>query len=217
MTPIKTTTTNTKTVFQKAPFRVLATLLLIQGVMIGQVLLRPAAAQTGAAQDCTKISDEPTRTACWLKKAKAGDKNLRDSWLNGVNLRNADLSKADMTATRAVGALLSETNLTGTNLGLAHLEKADMRQANLTGALLIGANLTQTSLYAANLTKANLTGANLTKARVYQADLRGANLTKANLTGANLCGTNLTGANLTGAILTGIQKDAKTKGLPPGH
>ncbi|WP_395095144.1 pentapeptide repeat-containing protein [Armatimonas sp.] len=183
MTPTTTTTTNTKTVFQKAPFRVLATLLLIQGVMIGQVLLRPAAAKPGASEDCTKISVEPQRTACWLKKAKAGDKNLRDSWLNGVNLNNADLSHADMTATRAVKAYLGNANLTGTNLGLAHLEKADLRQANMIGADLRGANLT---------------GANLNRAKLHNADLRGANLT---------------GASLNGADLTGIKKDKDTKGL----
>ncbi|WP_309710715.1 hypothetical protein [Armatimonas sp.] len=81
MTPVTTTTTNTKTttgktntttktttVFQKAPFRVLAALLLIEGVMIGQVLSRPGAAQTGAAEDCNQISDPEARAACWLKK-----------------------------------------------------------------------------------------------------------------------------------------------------
>ena len=86
MTPVTTTTTNTKTVFQKAPFRVLATLLLIQGVMIGQVLLRPAAAQTGAAQDCNKISDLKAQSICWADKARKGVKSLRNSFMPGKDL-----------------------------------------------------------------------------------------------------------------------------------
>ena len=39
------TKTNTKSVFRKAPFRVLVTLLIIEGVMIGQVLSRPGEAK----------------------------------------------------------------------------------------------------------------------------------------------------------------------------
>ena len=118
MTPV-TTTPNTKTAFQKTPcgvmktrtFIVLATLLLI-----GQVLVRPAAAQTGAAEDCTKISDEPQRTACWLKKAKAGEKDLRNSLLNGVDLSKAKLSKTDLSGARLRGADLRSAMLTGANL-----------------------------------------------------------------------------------------------------
>nr|WP_309684677.1 pentapeptide repeat-containing protein [Armatimonas sp.] len=136
MTPVTTTTTNTKTVFQtKAPlgvmktrtFTVLATLLLIEGVMIGQVLSRPAAAKTGAAEDCNQISDELKRSDCWAKKAKAGDKNLRNSFMPGRYVGGADLSKADLCGARLVGTDLTKANLSGANLTGANLKGAILR------------------------------------------------------------------------------------------
>jgi uncharacterized protein YjbI with pentapeptide repeats len=202
MTP--TTTTNTKTVFQKAPlgvmktrtFTVLATLLLIEGVMIGQVLSRPGASQTGqqqtvAAEDCKKVIDPKVRAACWVRKAKTGRKDLTGAELLGADLRGVDLTGTDLTGATLTVALLTKATLTG---------------ATLTGANLTNADLSKAKLTEANLSKANLTGAKLT----------GANLSKANLTGADLTGADLTGATLTGADLTGIKKDANTKGLPPG-
>ena len=207
MTPV-TTTTNTKTVYRKAlfgvmktrTFIVLATLLLIDGVMIGQVLARPTAAQTGAAEDCTKIpqSDEPRLTACWLKKAKAGDKNLRNSWLNGVDLSKAKLVEADMSGARLVKADLTR----------ADLRHADMREADMRMTILNQANLAQ-----ADLIGANLTGAWMPGAYMIGTDLRKADLTNADLHNADLRGANLTDAKLTGAKLTGIKKDKNTKGL----
>ena len=138
MTPVPTPTTNTKTVFQKAPFgamktrtfSVLATLLLIEGVMIGQVLSRPAAAQTGAAQDCNKISDLNARAACWEKKARAGEKNLSGAFLPGKDLSKAFLNKANLNKAMLLGA-----NLTGADLRGADLRKAFLLQTNLTGII----------------------------------------------------------------------------------
>ncbi|WP_309708805.1 pentapeptide repeat-containing protein [Armatimonas sp.] len=184
MTPVTTTTTNTKTVFQKAPFRVLATLILIQGVMIGQVLLRPAAAQTGAAENCNKISVEAQRIACWVKKAKAGEKNL-----TGANLSGADLA----------GVNLRFANLTGANLYMADLSGANLSAANLGGAKMTNVDLEGAKLRGANLSKADLRGANLSKADLSLADLRGVNLSQTHLYKT----TNL----------DGIKTDKDTKGL----
>jgi len=68
----------------------------------------------------------------------------------------------------------------------ANLYEADLRLANLTEAYLMGVNLTR-----ANLTKASLIKADLTGAILIEAILIKANLIEANLTGANLIGANL--------------------------
>jgi Family of unknown function (DUF5758)/Pentapeptide repeats (8 copies) len=76
-----------------------------------------------------------------------------------ANLRDADLSYAD---------------LIGTNLRDADLRCASLLGANLRGANLRGANLSYANLRGANLRGANLRGANLSYATLRDADLRGA-------------------------------------------
>jgi len=88
--------------------------------------------------------------------------------------------------------VFGKVDLRSANLSRANLTKAKLRKALLTRADLSGANLTK-----AKLIKANLSGANLTKANLSGADLSGAYLTGANLTDANLFGANLTDANWT--------------------
>ena len=72
-------------------------------------------------------------------------------WLNGeggsrANLRDADLSGADLS-----GANLRDADLRGANLSCANLRGADLRGANLSGA----------NLSCANLSNANLSGASM--------------------------------------------------------
>ena len=104
----------------------------------------------------------------------------------GVNLKGASLTGAD----------LIDANLTG-----ADLTRANLWRANLTGAYLTDANLTGADMRGAYLTDANLTGANLTGAYLTDADMRGAYLTDANLTGADMRGADLRGADMGGADL----------------
>jgi len=106
----------------------------------------------------------------------------------GVNLKGASLTGAD----------LIDANLTG-----ADLTRANLWRANLTGAYLTDANLTGADMRGAYLTDANLTGANLTGAYLTDADMRGAYLTDANLTGADMRGADLRGADMRGADLRG--------------
>ena len=110
------------------------------------------------------------------------------------SLRDADLSYSD----------LRDADLTGANLTGADLSYSDLRDANLTGADLRGAYLR-----GANLEGVNLEGANLTGADLRGAYLRGANLKGANLEGADLRGAYLRGANLKGADLTGVIGNCK--------
>ena len=96
-----------------------------------------------------------------------GDPTGKQADLTWANLREADLTRADLT-----GADLAWADLTRADLTEANLTKADLRWANLTGADLRGADLTEADLHWANLTGADLRGADLTgtKALAFQAD-----------------------------------------------
>ena len=98
-----------------------------------------------------------------------------------------------------VEAYLEGANLRGADLEGAYLRGANLRDADLAGANLRGANLRDAYLRGANLRGADLADANLRGANLRGADLVGANLRGANLRGADLVGANLRGANLRGA------------------
>ena len=76
--------------------------------------------------------------------------------------------------TDGVRANLREANLSGANLYEADLCGADLRGANLREADFRGANLSGANLYEADLRGADLRGADLRWATLYEADLRGA-------------------------------------------
>jgi len=129
------------------------------------------------------------RTRHALEKATAARADLRDA-----NLSGADLS----------GAYLRDADLSGADLSGAYLRDAYLRDANLSGAYLRDADLS-----GAYLRDANLSGADLSGADLRDANLSGANLSGANLSGAYLSGAYLRDANLSGAYLSG----AKVKNL----
>ena len=126
------------------------------------------------------------------------------------SLRNANLKEVN----------LSEANLKGADLSEADLSGANLKGANLTKAILGGANLTGANLSSANLTRASLGGANLTGANLTRADFTSARLSWANLTDAKFNQTNLNWASLRDANLFGVdvtQMSFKTKNIsyPP--
>ncbi|WP_024750382.1 pentapeptide repeat-containing protein [Crocosphaera subtropica] len=106
--------------------------------------------------------------------------------LNYADLKDHNLSKADLS-----GADLNYANLSGANL-----TSANLRYANLRGADLSGADLSET-----NFTYANLSGASLRYANLSRANLTSANLSGADLNCALLRGANFSDANLSGALL----------------
>lgn len=166
------------------PFRILASLLMLEGVLIARVLSTPPQpkpqttevcnneyeldAQFGKATLAVRQAEEKKAVDCWTKKAKAGEKNL-------------------------VKAYLIKADLTGAALGGANLSQSRME----------GANLTKASLLRANLTEAGLTGANLTGARLWGADLTKAILEETNLTGTDFKDAKMIEAHLNGATLSG--------------
>jgi uncharacterized protein YjbI with pentapeptide repeats len=130
-----------------------------------------------------------------LKEANLSVANLSQANLIGTNLSQAHLSGANLSGANLSQAHLSNANLSQTHLGGANLSQADLSQANLNGA----------DLFEADLSQANLSGADLREADLSQADLRGANLSQANLSGADLSWSNLSEAILREANLTGCK------------
>ncbi len=118
-----------------------------------------------------------------------------------LDLRKANLRKADMRAGNFRNALLSEAHLEGANLYKAHLEGANLREAHLEGADLTRAHLEGANLYTAHLEGADLRGAHLEGADLYKAHLEGAVLRGAHLEGADLREAHLEGADLIQAQL----------------
>jgi len=135
--------------------------------------------------------------------------DLRNARLGGANLKFAVLLDARMKGADFIKADLSfaslvNADLSGADLMGANLSSANLAGATLTGANLAGANLAGATLINANLAGANLTGADMQLATLVNADLTNANLGASNLTYANLGGANLSGASLAGANLAGV-------------
>ncbi len=127
--------------------------------------------------------------------------NLRGADLAGIDLGHPAWTPPDNIATfvKLGGADLREANLTGANLSFV-----DLDGANLHGADLSNANLKRAGLEHANLSETNLSGANLETAWLQHANLRKANLSGANLVTAYLDKAKLDGVILRGATLTQV-------------
>lgn len=116
-----------------------------------------------------------------LSKANLRGANLFPAKLGGVNLSKADLSYA----------ILAMADLMKANLNGADLTLADLRRANLSGAILKEAKLFGAELSIVDLSGTDLSGAGLAGANLSRADISGANLTRANLMRANFMRGNL--------------------------
>ena len=102
-----------------------------------------------------------TKAEALLKMAQAG-----------ANLKDADLSGADLSDRILQAADLSGADLSGADLSGAYLFRADLSGAYLNGADLSSATLIWTNLSGADLSGADLLGANLDN--VIGADFTGA-------------------------------------------
>ena len=120
--------------------------------------------------------------------------NLRDAILDTANLGGANFIGADMK-----GAKLRKVNLKRANLSGANLTRCLLESANLSLATMHGTKLREASLQAAILLLADLSRSNLKEADLTEANLRGANLREASLYNAKLVNTSLAGANCNGA------------------
>jgi uncharacterized protein YjbI with pentapeptide repeats len=135
-----------------------------------------------------------------LREANLSKINLSGAILNRANLKGADLSFANLSE-----ADLSRVNFSKANLSYAYLNSAYLHRANLIGANLNRAYLSDASLGGANLSNANLNRVTLIRASLMGVTLCRANLSKANLSQVHLNHANLSGANLSDANLSGAQ------------
>lgn len=137
----------------------------------------------------------------WRKEHADIRPDLSEANLSHAKLIGADLRKANLSYTKLIGADLSEANLSEANLSDANLNAADLYKANLTGADLSRADLRRAYLRRAILRRAYLSRARLRRANLIKADLEEASLIGANLSHADLSGTNLSHADLRRAHL----------------
>jgi len=153
----------------------------------------------------------------WLVRNDLRNANLSLANLSGADLFNASLRGADLNNANLIGADLSEANLRDANLSEAKLKDATLRKADLSKANLIGADLNGANLSVAKLSDAYLTYADLSGADLSLANLRGADLSEhaplsgANQSGADLSEADLRDANLSGADLSDVKNLTQTQ------
>lgn len=97
--------------------------------------------------------------------------DLEGSWLNGVNLHQAKLTKVNLQNAVMQGAVLARAQMQCANLAGAHLDGAIAESAILHGSLLLG-----TKWEGANVNDAQMQGSILSRTDFDKASLSGTNL-----------------------------------------
>jgi uncharacterized protein YjbI with pentapeptide repeats len=136
-----------------------------------------------------------------LKNAQLGRANLPEADLSGAHMNSADLRWAHLHGTNLSDAFLNFAELNHADLSDANLESAYMNDANLESAYMNDANLPEAHLGEADLMYATLSDANLNSANLNSADLSDADLSDANLSDAYVGYVDLSVANLGSANL----------------
>jgi len=196
-----------------------------------------------ASADC---KEEPKPGVDWSDCQKTrlmiGGADLSGGIFNQTFFTSTDLREANLSGAELVRAEFSNANLAGADLSGANMEKAAATRADFSGADLSNANLASAEFSRSNFTRANVTGAEfnaseMNRSDFTEADLTGANMAKAelarvilidavvsgvsfgysNLSRANLTGTDLEDADLTGTYMFLTRIDgadlSRTKGL----
>lgn len=109
--------------------------------------------------------------------------------LDRQDLRNLDLTGANLRSARFARADLSGSNLKNVDGFTAHFVSAILK-----GVTFDGARLSESDFTKADLEGASMVNADLRRARFFRANLRGVNLTGAKLRAANFLNADLTGA-----------------------
>ena len=122
--------------------------------------------------------------------------DLRGSLLNGADLSNAHLERANLDGVMLMGANLFKANFQGATILNANLRGAIAPGSNLSGATILTSNFQRALLY-----KSQLRGVTIIGAKMHLADLR-----EVQLQGAVIEGAQLHIAKLGGAVLCGIRK-----------
>ena len=139
--------------------------------------------------------------------------HLRESWLNGADLREARLAGADLQGAFLDRARLERARLEGSELSGAHLREAQLDRACLQGASLHSVHMRGASLESAELQGAGIRGGHLAGANFRGGWLQCADLGRAEMYGVDLRSASLAGAKLAWAALQGaILEDADLRG-----
>lgn len=121
--------------------------------------------------------------------------NLKESYLNGADIREAHLEQADLAKAYLQGTIFMEAHLQranfreaylqGANLDIAHMQAADFIEAHMQGAQLMDARLQGAQLFGAHMQGAQLFSARLQGARLGGAKFQEADLSVAHMEGVN--------------------------------
>ncbi len=129
--------------------------------------------------------------------------NLQGSWLNGANLRESRLRRADLAGSYLRGTELTDADLKEANMARVHMQSAFLFDAQLQGADLRWAQLQRVDFRWAQLQVVDFRWAQVQAAFLALAYLQGADLRWAQLQGAFLPDAQLQGASLPQAQLQG--------------
>ncbi len=150
-------------------------------------------------RDMSKWNDfvETTDEKICLAGVDLSGKQIKERrYLVGADFSEAILREANLSKTELSDANFSNADLSNTNLSWTYVSNSKFTQANLRNANFYRADLDQASLVMADLRKADLRKANLHDANLVEIDLSGADLRESNLRWADLRGADLNGADL---------------------
>lgn len=175
---------------------------------------------------CPELPEEavrpPEETKLFKEKLDAWKQTLTDYPGYRLDLRGANLQRADLSATRPdrSGAVFSGARLQGARMEGANLTNARMEGATLWFVWMAGTELIGVSMEAADLKYGHMEGANgvgsrmegasLSGARIQGADFSSARMERANLSEARMEGAELGFARMQGANLSEARMDKTT-------
>ena len=96
---------------------------------------------------------------------------LAGEFLESINLREADLSKANLNGTRLAGADLNKADLSGAILAGTDLRKANLSETDLRETFITGVDFRGASLYGTDLRGVDLTDSDLRRSFMREAML----------------------------------------------
>jgi uncharacterized protein YjbI with pentapeptide repeats len=148
----------------------------------------------------------------WEEKIREDVKNkdLSEANLSGVYFHENDLSEANFSGVNFSGAILeyvdiSETNFSGANFSHATLQVIFPRKENCSGP-----NFSEANFAGAVLRSVDFSGADLTNARFFQATIEDGDFSKAYLQETDFRGADLRKANLCGFDFRRVIIDEET-------
>lgn len=145
----------------------------------------------------------------FLSKYARGERNFRDSILDGIDLSNCHCEECDLSGSSLIGANLKGSNFRGsifikTDLTRSNLSRANISESDLSWARLVGSDLTGTDMHRAKARATGFSEALMIRTKLNDADCLGAVMKGINATAAQMESTNFECADLSGATLMNV-------------